>query len=705
MKFSPGLELASQKAGASVTKPLGFQPGPPSLFRHIELIGDLDKALGLDQAALTNMINHIHFTDGFVQILMGHPRYKETILLRAFPEPCMGNRVVCTWADGASSGLDLQLLTFRYLIIDDGRSIIMAPGIVQEITHKHVVVELPERSFVSGERRTKRFLCLDIAVELLQNGFHAQGELVDFNPGGFRIRVTHDPSCSFRWLNHEEIAVLQLKKKGKLLFSESCRIVRQEGGNETRDIVLSPLCSEIRRHRKRPSRNIRQELNPRPKMLFIHPFLGRKVELEISDISTSGFSVCEETEERILCPGIILPEVTIEFAGLLKTHCSAQVIYSKPIGEGSCRCGLAILDMDIHAYSSLNHVLVKALDPCANVSSDLDIDALWKFFFETGFIYPKKYRVIQHQRTKFKETYKKLYQDAPEVARHFTYEKNGRIYGHISMVRAYERAWMIHHHAASALRNQRTGFMVLKLIMHYLNDMHRLPSANMDYAMCYFRSENKFPDRVFGGFARELNDPRGCSLDLFAYLPYTRLSLGSKLPEGWTLNPASGLDLWEYERVYKDRSDGLLLDALGLFPHQRGHESIEDVYARLDLVRKRKIFSLRHKGDLSAILVSNQTDFGFNLSELLNGIKILVVKEETLPWSVLSVAVSLLASDYPLERIPLLFYPASYVEGENVPCEKNYYLWILSVQRGNEYMDYVQKRFHISYKPLKPPSC
>jgi hypothetical protein len=701
MKFSPSVELVSQNVGSSAKKPVGVQPVAPFLFKHEELFQGLDKARGVNREAFTNIINHIHFTDGIVQILMGHPRYRETILLRAFPEPCIGNRLVCTFAEEISPALDHRTLTFRYLIVDDGRSIIMAPGVVQEITRKHVIVELPETSYVSGERRTRRFLCHDIAADLLQNGFHAQGELVEFTPGGFRVRVTHDPSCSFRWLNHEEPAVVQLKKKGNLLFSESCLILRQEGGDRTREIVLSPLYNEIRRHRKKSSRNIRQKLNPRPRMLFTHPFLERKVELEIFDISTSGISVCEEIEERILCPGMILPDVSIEFAGLLKTHCSVQVIYSKPMEGGGYRCGLAILDMDIHAYSSLNHVLAKALDPCANVSSDIDMDALWKFFFETGFLYPKKYRVIQHQRTKFKETYKKLYQEAPEVARHFTYEKNSRIYGHISMVRAYERAWMIHHHAAKAAQNRRTGFMVLKLIMHYLNDMHRLPSANMDYAMCYFRPENKFPDRVFGGFARELNDPRGCSLDLFAYLPYTRLSLSARLPEGWTLNPASDLDLWEYERVYRDRSDGLLLNALGAFSGDRGHESIEEVYNRLNLVRKRRLFSLRHKGELSAVLIANQTDFGFNLSELLNGIKILVVKEEALPWSVLSMAVSLLAADYPLERIPVLFYPATYVEVENVPCEKNYYLWILSVQRGNEYMDYVRRRFRLSQKPLE----
>ncbi|MBN2032962.1 MAG: hypothetical protein JW836_06765 [Deltaproteobacteria bacterium] len=706
MKLSQGAEIVSQIADSEDINPImSRHVAAPSLFRHGSILTDSEGADELDRSALTNMLNHIHFTDRFVQIMMGHPQYKETLLLRAFPEPCMGSRLICTWADDSSSSLDLRILSFRYLVVDDGRSIILAPGVMHEISPKHIAIELPEKSFVHRQRKARRFMCHGVTAELFQSGFHACGEMVEFNPTGFRIRVTPDPSCSFRWLNSEENAMIKLQGKEKLLFSESCRLIRQEGGDTVRDIVLSPLYDDIRRFRKKPCRNLRQDLNPRPKMLFTHPFLGNKVDLEISDISTSGFSVCEETEERLLSPGIILPELTINFAGLLKINCSAQVIYSKPTGEGSYRCGLAILNMDIHAYSSLAHVLAKALDPCANVSSDINVDALWEFFFETGFIYPKKYRVIQHQRAKFKETYKRLYQDGPEVARHFTYQKNGRIYGHISMVRAYERAWMVHHHAAKAMRNQRTGFMVLKLIMHYLNDMHRLPSTKMDYAMCYFRPENKFPDRVFGGFARELNDSRGCSLDLFGYLPYTRLSLSPKLPEGWTLNPASDLDLWEYERIYKDQSNGLLLDALGLVPGKKDDESIEEVYARLNLFRKCRAFSLRYKQDLSAILVSNRTDFGFNLSELLNGIKILVARGETLPWSVLSVAVAQLASDSHLERIPLLFYPISYVDCKDIPCEKNYQLWILNVQSGNEYMEYVQRRFHISYKQIKAPTC
>jgi len=475
-------------------------------------------------------------------------------------------------------------------------------------------------------------------------------------------------------------------------------MIRQRGQSTEREIVFAPLNGEIRRFKKKNIRNVRQKLAPAPSLSFFHPFLGKKVQFEVEDISTSGFSVQEEADERVLLPGMIIPEATLGFVGFLKVKCSAQVIYCKPCDGNEVRCGLAILDMDIQAYSSLTHILTSAMDPHAYVSTELDMDALWEFFFETGFLYPKKYRLIQPQRAQFKETYKKLYQDNPGIARHFTYQKNGRIFGHISMVRAYDRAWMIHHHAAKSMESKRTGFMVLKQIMHYLNDMHRLPSASMDYTICYFRPENKFPDRVFGGFARELKNPRGCSLDLFAYLPYTRLSLGTKLPEGWTLTQSSERDLWEFEHFYMSQSGGLLLDAMGMRHTGVRQNSLQKTYAEMGLTRSWQTYSLKSNEKLCALLVVNHSDLGFNLSELLNGIKVLVANSKALPWSVLSTAISQLAGEFEMERIPVLFYPMSYVEENEIPFEKHYQMWVLNVQHGNEYLEYMQKRFRISYK-------
>jgi hypothetical protein len=233
--------------------------------------------------------------------------------------------------------------------------------------------------------------------------------------------------------------------------------------------------------------------------------------------------------------------------------------------------------------------------------------------------------------------------------------------------------------------------------MHYLNDMHRLPSAHMNFTMSYFRPENKFPDRVFGGFSRSLKNPKGCSTDLFAYLPYTGLSLGARLPESWSLRPCTARDRWELNRFYDNKSGGLLLEAMGLgqeFPEQGG---LEGLYKRLGFLRKREAYALVQEGDLRAVLVVNQSDLGFNLSELLNGIKIIVTSGDELPWNILSIAISLLVSKFNMSRVPVLFYPFEYVKAQDVPYEKQYQAWVLNVRYGGEYMEYMQKRFRISY--------
>jgi hypothetical protein len=669
----------------------------PWLFANHELMHALEKARTIDAKRVINALNHIHFSDGYVYVLLTHTVYQENVLLKSRPGPCIAASLTCSWADNQISSLNLEDYRFSYLLIDDHRSLMMVPAKPIEINHESFRIEIPETSYAVGERQSRRYSGQNVNAELGQSGFQAIGQLVDFSAKGFRLKVKPEGPGSFRWLNQEVDATVHLRHQQTTVYSGPCRFIRQKGDSSEKEIVVLPVEEKIRRFRNKQARNARQRLVPSPRIVFRHPLLDKKVQMEIENISTSGFSVFEDTKERMLMPGLIIPDLAIYFAGVLKINCLAQVIYCQPEGKKGVRCGIAILDMGINAYSRLTHILTNALDPHACISNDVEMDDLWEFFFQAGFIYSKKYGLIQGQRETFKETYKKLYQEHPEIARHFTYQKNGRIYSHVSMVRAYERAWMVHHHAALAMGNRLTGFSVMKQLIYYLNDMCRLPSAHMDYMMLYFRPDNKFPDAVFGGFARELNDPRGCSLDLFGYLPYTRLSLGTKLPESWSLSESSEIDLWEFSRFYRHKSGGLLLDALSIEAKGQGTETLEQVYAQAGLFRNCKLYSLRHRGKMHALLIANKSSLGFNLSELLNGIKVMVTIPEGLPWSVLSVAISQLTSEYQLARVPILFYPMSYVESNGIPCEKSYQLWVLNVQYGNEYMDYMQKKFRITY--------
>ncbi len=669
-------------------------PFPPWQFQHQDIIRTLESAETIDRESLINILNRIHFMDGHILVRLNHSIYEESILVRAFPRPCHGTTVTGILSKRNIVGLDLENYRLTHLIIDDGRIMIVVPVELQEVNRNIFSIQIPTQGYITGRRKARRYACKDIIVEMIQNGFRVRGDLLDFNPYGFRIKVHPESTASFHWFNSDASVIIQLQNHHQIFFSGTCQYIRQTGKLRNREIVLAPLDETINRFKKKRSRNLRQTLVPPPTLFFEHPLLRKNAQFEVYNISPSGLAIHENTNEQLLLPGMIIPSLVLRLTGGLEIRCNAQVIYCMKEEKG-IRCGLALLDMDVNAYSRLTQVLANAVEDDAYITSEADMDALWEFFFDTGFIYPKKYSLIQSNKEILKETYQKIYQNNPEIAKQFIYQINGKVYGYISMIRAYDRSWMMHHYAAKVVERKRKGLAVMQQIIHYLNDMQHLPSANMDYLMCYFRPENKFPERVFGGFAKALGDLQGCSMDLFAYISYPALSLGIRLPQGWWLRECSPHDLWQLNRFYGHFSGGLLLDTLSLEKDDSNDESLEEVYKRLGFLRKWNAYSLTHNGELHAVLIVNQSNLGINFSELLRSITIIVTNAEGMLWSVLSTAVAQLTGVYQSDRIPILIYPFDYVKVNTIPYEKRYQLWIMSVQYGNEWMDYMENRFRI----------
>lgn len=669
---------------------------PPWLFRHRDSVSAFEQATMVGMTSLINTLNHINFIGGPVFILLEHVKYDESIFVKAYPESSTEAELTCYFTQENIIPWTPEEYRFLQLIIDDGKSMILVPATLEKMDKKRLVVQLPETSHAVGTRKVRRHVCGGVGVELFQSGFQANGELVDFNPVGFKIRVEPSPSCHFQWFNSDEPAFVILRCDSRVFFDGPCHCLRHENNLSYKDFVLAPAEKEIRRFRKKHIRNPRQRLVPPPTLMLDHPFLKRKFRLPVSDISTSGFSVYEKASESILMQGMIIPELTVDFGGASRLTCVSQVVYrGDEDQQGKVRCAITILDMDIKEYSRMADILSSAQKPNVHISTEVDLDDLWAFLFKSGFIYPKKYRLIRSYRNDFKETYRKLYQENPEIARHITYHVNGKLSGHMSMLMAYERTWLIHHYAAGGDGGQLTGLVVLKQFMQFLNDMTRLPSARMDYVMSYFRPQSRFPNRVFGGFTREIDDKGKCSMDLFSYLPYTTLSLGSRLPLGWVLRESSDLDTWNFGRFYRHHSGGLLLNVLGSECHNSEAESIKQSYHQVGFVREWNLYSLCHNEKLHATLIVNRSDLGLNLSELLNCIKIIVTNLDGLPWDILSIAIGQLASIYDQSRVPVMIYPVDYVEQRAIPYEKNYQLWILDVHHGNEYMKYMQRNFKI----------
>ena len=391
---------------------------------------------------------------------------------------------------------------------------------------------------------------------------------------------------------------------------------------------------------------------------------------------------------------MVIPQLEINFADTLKFECKAQVIYNKTFeneGEKFIKCGLVILDMESKKHLKLVSLLHQSEDKRSYLCNKIDIDELWNFFFDTGFIYPKKYVHFQSSKNEIKNTYKKLYTENCDIARHFIYQDKDRILGHLAMIRFYENTWLIHHHAADRSVSLKAGIAVLEQIGRFINDSHQFHSIRMNYAFCYFRPENRFPNRVFGGVYKNIRDPKGCSLDTFAYFHCRKTPNDESGLEGpWVLTEAQSEDLLELQHFYEFSSGGIMLDAMEL--NEGGDiEELSMKYQKLGLKREKHVFSLKRNGKLKAVAIINISDVGLNLADLTSNIKIIVVDSSELTKDILYLALSQLSKKFEQDEIPVLVYPVSYVDKNSIPYEKLYNLWTLNMQYTDHYFKYLDE--------------
>ena len=656
----------------------------------------------IPRSRLINKLNHLNFVNGTLQVNFRHPLYDEISSVPAKPLPCAGSQLDCLWPAGINTQI-FQTHHFEDLILSKNQQLIkITPEIVQ-IDHQGLRVNLPDAAEEISDRRVQRHACDGIGARLIQNRTVFSGKLVDFNAEAFKISLTIEPPHSFDSIDPLRPATVILTSRKRTLYSGELRVIRSTRGLRRRHYVLSPLSEEIQRYRKTEYRSPRLQLTPSPNLVFVHPLTGSRVDLKICDLSGSGFSVEEDPSHALLLPGLILPEAELNFAGSLKIRCSAQVVFRKtpPDGAtpaGNVRCGLTLLDISPQDHVTLLGLLHQVRDERAYICNAVDLGALWDFFFETGFIYPGKYAFIEQNKEQIQNTYRRLYSQSPDIARHFIYQDKGVILGHMAMVRFYEEAWLIHHHAARRSAVKKAGLVVLDQIGRFSYDAYRLFSMHMNYLLCYYRPDNKFPSRVFGGLAAHINDPRGCSLDPFAYLHLEPPKEAPKsLPPGYDLSPGTPADLEALNDFYSRTSGGLALRALDLEDGAWNSTALSEEYRRHGFVREKHHFSLHRNGRLAAFFVVTLSDIGLNLSDLTSCLKVIVVDRQAATADRLYEALALLKIKFPQPAMPVLLYPVSVADSHSIPYGKQYVLWTLRTHgQSDKYFQYLNRLLRLA---------
>ncbi|UFS68771.1 pilus assembly protein PilZ [Geomonas sp. RF6] len=650
----------------------------------------------VNKSYLVNKLNYLNFQDESIEVHLKHNKYDNTITLPVKPLPCAGERLDCSWIRRPGLQQVLSSYSFKYLLMNDGKKFLMVAPKLLNIDEEGLSVLLPMKGREFRMRRIRRHPSSGIGVQLTQDGALFQGTLADFTPVSLRVEGSVATPQTFKWISPRSPVNLHLYLGKQILYSGPCDITRESFKEKQGAFVLSCQEGAVRRFNAERYLRAAQQLIPSPSIIFEHPLIGKTVNLKVTSLTGWALTVQETEENSVLMTGMIIPTARLNFGHALNFTCRVQVV-SRTVrrtegdDEGVASCDLVIMDMDIHEHVKLLSILHQASNENSYVCSTVDMDALWDFFFETGFIYPEKYAHFQANKGAIKKIYHRLYGHNPHIARHFTYQDKGVILGHVAMVRFYENSWMIHHHAARKTVSLKAGMAVLHQIGQYVDVLRNFYFAHLNYVYCYFRPENKFPNRVFGGVARHLNDQKRCSLDRFAFSHFIAPPVKEALPEPWQLKRTCPFDLRELGSFYGFTSGGLMMDAFDLRSEDEMPDSLDKEYQKLGFRKEKHLYSLHHEGSVKAIIMAHATDAGFNMADLTN-CATLIVLDESIPAEVMQAALGEVAAHYDGE-MPVLTYPYSYAENGRLPVEKTYALWILDLRYLEEYFEFTESLF------------
>ena len=475
-----------------------------NLFELVQLLtaGELEKGFDnvkkIPRNKLVDLLNYLNFSEREFLVVFRHPQYQEIITRAIKPDPCQEGIISGRWISPEAIGESVKDFEVLCFLIENKREILLAQSRRVETDDQGIELTLPEFGFEIIIRKTNRYPCQQIKMEMIQDGILFPGRLDVFSVNAFQVEIFSREGISLKWINSEYPVQIIFKDREEICYSRECKIVKQRENLYTKTLVLQPSHESIHRFKRREFRAPRLTLHPPPAVYYLHPLIKKSFKLNICDLSTSGFSVEEEGESSTLLPGLIIPNLQIELANTATLSCKAQVIYQKKMEDPVVKSGFTILNMSNEDYIKLTNLVNKSMNINLDICGSIDQDSLWQFFFQAGFIYPQKYHYIQQNKEDFKNIYKKIYQNPSEIERHVTYQERGTILGHISMLHVYGATWMLHHFAATpSSRHKKVALTLLQQIEQYIIDSHYLESSRMDNIICYFRPENKFPNLVF----------------------------------------------------------------------------------------------------------------------------------------------------------------------------------------------------------------
>ncbi|WP_163996869.1 hypothetical protein [Pyxidicoccus caerfyrddinensis] len=386
-------------------------------------------------------------------------------------------------------------------------------------------------------------------------------------------------------------------------------------------------------HHRRNSLRFRSTAERPFAVSFDSPLTGESLYRPLLDLHTGGFAFPFDAGHEVFPAGLVLDEVTLHLPDGTRSRCRAQVQDTGQLTVADenggmnrpRRCGVRILELAPEARTAILDAFIQARCPDARDGSELAFPDIWDLFRAAEVRFPDYPYHDGPPQEALMASHRALGNGTHGLSKAIVYQREGRLYGHISGLRIYSKTWLSQHLVVRPgyHRHESISQELVALAADYAESLE-----DVEYLRALWRCRNRWTSRIYGAIASRLERP-GLSC-LHAFTP-CRLPVDAALPpprEDLRVRPAETSDLRWLEQHLRETEDVVRLRSSDLVEGEMSLGTLGGRYTDAGLRRSRTIAMVEGREGPQGFVLMEDSSPGLFWAEWYNAFSLVMVEKD-----------------------------------------------------------------------------
>jgi hypothetical protein len=367
---------------------------------------------------------------------------------------------------------------------------------------------------------------------------------------------------------------------------------------------------------------------------FQSPVDGTPILRPVLDIHVGGLSFPFDAGREVLPLGLHINDIHLMLPSGEVVKCRGEVRDVRalpghhPGGNlmlHPFRCGLKLSGVPPRMRTEIVETTMKVRFPGSyRAGHTVPFGSIWELMGEAGQFFPEYPLEMGPHVVKLERVQHALARSEGELARSYVALDEGRPRGFVAGLRAYSRTWLNQHLAVARgyHRQESVSRDLGTLIVEWAESLE-----DIEYIRYVWRTENRWPNRVFGWIARTM---RNSALTRLVYTNYLLLAPGRAMgaAESFRIREGTSADAaWLEQHL---RSSGRLVELRSedLSARELDLSTVGARFSRVGLERRRQVFLVDGEHEPLAVALVERSTPGLCWPELTNSFRVMPIKPE-----------------------------------------------------------------------------